>query len=82
MDIAFDSFSKQVDYCVEFMASDYYYAFTATLERSPKTKITMESVIEQRVDNFWEAYELFDAPQSVLSDRIEEYKKVITIILK
>ena len=33
LDIAFDSFAKQVDYCVEFMASDYYYAIVAALER-------------------------------------------------
>ena len=31
LDIAFESFGKQVDYCVEFMASDYYYALISVL---------------------------------------------------
>ena len=38
-EIAFQSFSRQVDYGIEFMASDYYYAISAILERPPNHKL-------------------------------------------
>lgn len=41
LEVAFDSFSKQVDYAFEMTASDYYYALSAVLER-PTKKLNVE----------------------------------------
>lgn len=72
LDITFDSFAKQVDYCVEMMASDYYYALTASLEAPMKKKMeSVEELLEHRVTCFWDAYTLFEGKQTALKESIE-----------
>jgi hypothetical protein len=80
-DIAYESFAKQVDYAFEMTASDYCYALSAVLERPPRATPPIEPS-EHRVTCFWEAYSLFEAPQSKLQSAIEESKHELSILTR
>lgn len=56
-EIAYDSFQKQVDFAAAFMASDYHYMLTATLEAPLNLN---DETNPHRIRCFWQAYDLFE----------------------
>lgn len=82
MDIAFHSFSRQVDSYSSFMASDFHYILAAILERPSALKLSHEAISEMRLLNFWEAFGIFDQNVEYLTERIKDYTKVASQISK
>lgn len=60
-DIIYESFSRQVDMNSDFMASDYYYILNYTLSQ-PQTTPNLSNLNSDRVKNFWDTYDLLEAP--------------------
>ncbi len=81
LDVAYHSFVKQVDYSAAFTASDYYYLLTAVLEAPSKTPVAYDHLHEYRIKCFWEAYDAIDSPAKELLKRIEDYKRMVGILM-
>lgn len=60
-ELAYMSFTRNVDFTASFMASDLCCLLVAVLEAPPQGGIQYKAFSEYHISCFWQAYDLFDA---------------------
>lgn len=80
-EVAYMSFMRHVDYTASYMASDFCHILTSVLEAPPLIDTSYNELHDFRIRSFWQAYDVFDGSIKDLNTKIENYKKMVKILM-